>query len=117
MVRDNLIDTILRAALEETGAQRGLLILSSSGENRVVAEAGRRQGRITVIVRDEGVAESLLPKTVLDSIRRNRRSVVIDDAVAQATAPGYRVRQHKAGSMLFLPLLHRAKPVGVLLLE
>ena len=41
-MQGSLMGTLLRAALEETGAQRGSLILSRSGEHRIVAEATRR---------------------------------------------------------------------------
>ncbi|MFY9980144.1 MAG: hypothetical protein WAK22_18090, partial [Candidatus Sulfotelmatobacter sp.] len=65
MVQEKLIDTLLRAALEETGAQRGLLVLSRRGEHRVAAEALRRSKKIVVRLRDEVADESLLPGSVL----------------------------------------------------
>ncbi|MGB0053228.1 MAG: hypothetical protein WBQ02_13365 [Terracidiphilus sp.] len=37
-VQDDLIGALLRAALVEAGAQRGLLILSPDGEHRIAAE-------------------------------------------------------------------------------
>jgi len=133
MMQENLVGTFLRAALEETGAQRALLILSRSGEPRVAAEATRRHKTIVVRFRDEVATESLLPASVLHYLVQTRESVVIDDAAARSTfAPDSYVRQHKAGSILCLPLfnqnqfnqnqlnqgkLNRAKLVGVLLLE
>lgn len=57
MVQEQLINRLLRAALEERGAQRGLLILSRSGEHRVAA---LRRSRIGVRFRDEVANESLL---------------------------------------------------------
>ena len=118
IVQDNLIGTLLRAALEETGAQRGLLILSRSGEPRIAAEAIRRHETIVVRLRDEVVTESLLPESVVYYVQDTRESVVIDDAATRArfVADPY-VDQHKAGSILCLPLLNEAKLVGVLLLE
>jgi PAS domain S-box-containing protein len=123
MGEEQLIDTLLRAALEETGAQRGLLILSRSGEHHVAAEALRRSRRIVVRLRDEVADESLLPGSVLRYVLDARESVVIDDAPTRArfAADPY-VRQHNAQSILCLPLvnqgkLNRAKLVGVLLLE
>ena len=117
-MQENLMDTLLRAALEETGAQRALLILSRSGEPRVAAEATRRHKTIVVRVRDEVATESLLPASVLHYVLHTRESVVIDDAAARSTfAPDSYVGQHKVGSILCLPLRNRAKHVGVLLLE
>src|SRR5271156_4982432 len=118
MVQDTLIGTLLRAALEETGAQRGLLFLSRSGEPRIAAEATRRHKRIVVHLHDKVATESLLPESVLYYVRHTRESVVMDNAAAQArfAADPY-FRQHKEGSILCLPLLNQAKLVGVLLLE
>jgi PAS domain S-box-containing protein len=123
MMQEKLIDTLLRAALEETGAQRGLLILSRSGEHRIAAEVLNRARKIVVRFRDEVADESLLPGSVLRYVLDARESVVIDDAPTRArfAADPY-VRQHNAQSILCLPLvnqgqLNRAKLVGVLLLE
>jgi PAS domain S-box-containing protein len=123
MMQENLMGTLLHAALEETGARRGLLILPHSGEPWIAAEAARRGGRIVVGVRDQMVSESRLPASVLHYVLHARESVVVDDAAAQSTfAPDSYVRRHKVGSILCLPLLNggkrnRAKLVGILLLE
>jgi PAS domain S-box-containing protein len=98
-VQDNLIHTILRATLEETGAQRGLLILSQGGEHRVAAEGTRLRRKVTVRLRDEVVTESMLPRSVFSYVRRNHTSVVVED------------------SAVFLPLLYQAKLIGNIVLE
>jgi GAF domain-containing protein len=82
-VEDQLIGTPLRAALEETGAPRGLLTLPRSGEHRIAAEATHRRENIVVRVRDEVVSESLLP--LLDYVLSTSESVVIHDAAARAS--------------------------------
>ena len=117
MAEEKLIDTLLRAALEETGAQRGLLILSRTGEHRLSAEALRRSKKIVVRLRDEVVDESPLPTSLLHYVLDTRESVVVDDARTRArfAADPY-ISQHK-GSILCLPLLNRAKLRGALLLE
>ena len=118
MVEEKLIDALLLAALEETGAQRGLLILLRGGAHRVAAEALRRSKRIVVRLRDEVADESLLPESVLHQVLDTRESVVIDNDPTRArfAADPY-IRQHKARSILGLPLLNRSKLVGALLLE
>jgi PAS domain S-box-containing protein len=127
MVEDLLVRTFLRAALEETGAQRGLLILPHGGEPRVAAEATRRGGRIIIGIRNQIVSESRLPASVLHDVLHTRENVVIHNAARATFAPDSYVRRHQVGSILCLPLFHqnqlnqgkrnRAKPVGVLLLE
>jgi PAS domain S-box-containing protein len=115
MMQEKLIGTLLRAGLEETGAQRGLLILSRGGEPRIVAEAVRRSKKIAVRFQDEVPAESRLSASVLHHMLNTRESVVIHAAQVKFAPDSY-VR-HKAGSTLCLPLLNRAKLVGVLVLE
>lgn len=118
MVQEKVIDTLLRAALEETGAQRGLLILSLSGEYRVSAEALRRSRKIVVRLRDKVASESFLPGSALRYVLDTRESVVLDNASTRARfAADPHVRRHKAGAILFLPMLNRGKLIGVLLLE
>jgi PAS domain S-box-containing protein len=123
MVQEALIGTFLRAALEQTGARRGLLILPRSDQPRVTAEALRRSKKIVVRLRDEVASESLLPASVLHYVLYPRERVVIVDAAAQSTfAEDSCRRQPKVGSILCLPLFNRnqrnrAKHVGVLLLE
>ncbi len=85
MVQETLIGTLLRPALEETEAQRALLISSPSAELRTAAEATRRHKTMLVRLRDEVANESLLPGSVLHYVLKTRESVVKDDAAAQAT--------------------------------
>jgi PAS domain S-box-containing protein len=117
-VQVDLIGTLLRAALEETGAQRGLLILSGSGEPRIAAEATRHQETLVLRLRDEAVTKSLLPESVLYYVQHTRKSVVLDGGTTRArfVADPY-VRRLGAGSILCLPLINQANLVGVLLLE
>jgi PAS domain S-box-containing protein len=117
-VRNNLIGTFLRAALQETGAQRALLILSRRNEHRIAAEATRSGEKIVERFCDEAVTESLLPESVLHYVGRTRETVVIDEAATRAKfgADPY-FRQHKAGSILCLPLLNRTNLIGALILE
>ena len=118
MAQDTLFGTLLRAALEETGAQHGSLILLRGGELRIAAEATRLHGRIAVRLRGDVAMESLLSKSVLNDVQQSRQSVIIDNAAVPARfADDLYFRQHKLGSILYLPLLNRTKLVGVLLLE
>ena len=117
-MQQKLIDTLLRAALEQAEAERGMLLLWRTSEFRIAAEATRRDDAIVVRVRDEVVTASLLPESLLHYVQRTRECVVIDDAAIQARFAGdpY-VRQHTAGWMLCLPLLNETKFVGMLFLE
>ncbi|CAB3797002.1 Adaptive-response sensory-kinase SasA [Pararobbsia alpina] len=113
-----LIDTLLRTALEQAGAERGLLVLVREGEPRIEAEATTGGDAIHVHLRDEVVAAAALPETVLHYVLRTGESVILDDASTESpfAADPY-IRQQRARSILCLPLLAQAKLIGVLYLE
>jgi PAS domain S-box-containing protein len=118
MVLDKLLDTLMRTALAQAGAERGLLILSRGAEPRIEAEATTGGDTVRVHLRDLPVTGSVLPETVLHYVLRTRESVILDDAAAQSpfAADPY-IRQRQARSLLCLPLLNQAKLTGVLYLE
>ena len=118
IVLEKLIGTLLRTALQQAGAERGLLILWRSNEFRIAAEATTSGDTVTVQLQDEAVVEALLPESVLHYVLRTHESVIIDDAATESTfvADPY-VRRHQARSILCLPLLNQTKLIGVIFLE
>jgi PAS domain-containing protein len=118
IVLDKLLDTLLRTAIEQAGAERGLLILPRGAEQRIVAEATISGDTVVVQLCDETVTAATLPESVLHYVLRTRESLILDDAAAQNpfSADPY-IRQHHARSILCLPLINQAKLIGVLYLE
>jgi PAS domain S-box-containing protein len=118
IVLDKLLDTLMRTAIAQAGAGRGLLILARGAEQRIAAEATTSGDTVTVRLCDEAVAEAVLPEAVLHYVLRTREGVILDDAAAENdfSADPY-IRQHGARSMLCLPLLNQTKLIGVLYLE
>src|SRR6202040_789601 len=118
IVLEKMLDTLMRTAIAQAGAERGLLILSHAAEPRISAEATISGDTVLVELRDAHVTASVLPESVLQYVLRTRESVILDDAAAQPpfAADPY-IRQHQARSVLCLPLLNQAKLIGVLYLE
>ncbi|MGL6242289.1 trifunctional serine/threonine-protein kinase/ATP-binding protein/sensor histidine kinase [Pseudomonas sp.] len=116
IVLEKLIDTVMLTAIEQAGAERGLLILSDGGEQRIAAQV--TTGRPSTQLRDIPVSAALLPESILNQVLRTRESVFLDDAVTEGlfAADPY-IRQHRARSILCLPLMNQAKLVGALYLE
>ena len=62
MVLEKLIDTLMRAAIEHAGAERGLLILPRGDEYRIEAEATASGETVTVGQRQASVTAADLPE-------------------------------------------------------
>ena len=118
IVLEKLIDTLMRAAIEEAGAERGLLIRPRGVEQRLEAEGARSGDSVIVQLRDEPAGAAALPESVLDHVLRTGESVRLDDAAAQsAFADDPTIRERRTRSILCLPLINQGKLNGVLYLE
>ncbi|RKR36217.1 ATP-binding sensor histidine kinase [Paraburkholderia sp. BL17N1] len=122
MVLPSLIEKLVRLAVENAGAQRGLLILLRSaaqgGEPRIEAEATSQAGGIDVVVRQSIVTSSDLPQAALDYVIRTQERVLLDDASRDIFySENDYVNQKRSRSLLCLPILKQAKLIGILYLE
>ncbi len=118
IVLEKLLDTLMRTAIEQAGAERGLLILPRGAEQRIEAEATTSGDTVVVRLCDEAVAGAALPESVLHYVLRTREGVILDDASAEtAFSADPNIRLRCARSILCLPLLNQAKLIGVLYLE
>lgn len=115
---ERLIDTLLRTAIEQAGAERGLLIFSQQDGPQLKASARTTGHSIVVEQREEPVSASMLPLSVLNHVVRSSEFIVLDDAEREApfSADPYIV-DRRVRSVLCLPLLNRASFTGVLYLE
>ncbi|MGF6935584.1 PAS domain S-box-containing protein [Paraburkholderia sp. UCT70] len=118
IVLEKLIDTLMRTAIEQAGAERGLLILPRCGEQHIAAEATTRVDSTHVELCDVPVSTAVLPESVLYHVLRTRESLVLDDAALESSFAGdpY-IGQRRARSVLCLPLMNQARLIGALYLE
>jgi PAS domain S-box-containing protein len=113
-----LIETLVRIAVENAGAERGLLILMQEGQLRIEAEATTHQGWIEVAVRQTAVAPTDLPQSVLHYTIRTQSQVLLADASADDVySKDDYVRRNGSASILCLPIVKRKTLVGALYLE
>jgi PAS domain S-box-containing protein len=118
MVLEKLIDTLMRTAIAQAAAERGLLVLSRGAELRIEAEATTSSDTVLVELCDTLVTASALPETVLHYVLRTQENVVLDEAINEPSfAADPYIRQRQARSILCLPLINQAKLIGVLYLE
>ena len=115
---EKLIDTLMRTAIEQAGAERGLLALARGDELRIAAEATTSGDEVTVRVADQSMSAVALPASVLNYVQRTRDNVILDDAAAGSPfAEDPHIRHRHSRSILCLPLIKQTKLVGVLYLE
>ena len=117
IVFDKLIDTLLRMAIEQAGAERGVLIFPQQEGLKVAAEATAAGDIVDVRLRDDRVAGDALPASILDHVRLTQETIVLDDAAESAFAGDPYIRGHRPRSILCLPLTNRGKLVAMLYLE
>jgi PAS domain S-box-containing protein len=117
IVRDKLLHTLMRTALEQAGAERGVLILVEAAEPRIAAEATTAGDMVTVRVSDETVTEAMLPETILRYVLHTQETIILDDALRSRFSSDIYIRGRQARSIVCLPLINRANVIGMLFLE
>ena len=97
IVLEKLIDTLMRTAIEQAGAERGSADSCARDEQRIAAEATTSGDTVIVHLRDEAVAEAVLPESVLHYVaahpgerhsRRCRGPVPVCGGSVHPSAPG-----------------------------
>jgi PAS domain S-box-containing protein len=118
IVQEKLLETLMRTAIEQSGAVRGLLILPRGAAPRIVAEATIRSDAVFVQLRDAPLAPAVLPESVVHYVLRTRESVIIDDGTVRPpfAADPY-INQHRPFSVLCMPLVNQGNMIGLLYLE
>ncbi|MHC2484852.1 AAA family ATPase [Rhizobium leguminosarum] len=119
IIVDRLVDRFMRAAIEQAGAERALLITVRGEELRTFAEAAVRGNEVTVEVRQDPASDAVeLPDSLIRYSIRARDSIILDDAMSQNPFSNdpYLVKNH-VRSALCLPLINQGKLIGILYLE
>jgi len=118
IVLENLIEALMRAAVEHAGAQRGLLVLPRGTELWIEAQADTNGTSITVALRQVPIAAAELPESILQYCARTQESVILDDASARgAFANDAYIVRVQARSILCLPFVKQGKLIALLYLE
>ncbi|WP_438022735.1 GAF domain-containing protein [Sorangium sp. So ce233] len=107
IVLDRLLDQLMRVLLENTGAERGLLLLPRGGELAVAAS----------LQVGEGAPDVAVSAAVVSYVERTREPLVLDNAAADARFAGTFGGASGPRSLLCAPLLDRGELVGLVYLE
>jgi PAS domain S-box-containing protein len=116
-VLEKLLDTLMRTALEQARAERGVLHLTRALDQETYVEATTSEDKVVVRLL-EPTARPAMPEAILRLVAQTREAVVLEDASADGQFAGdpY-VDQHRPRSVLCLPLVYQTKLLGVLYLE
>jgi predicted ATPase/signal transduction histidine kinase len=118
IVLDRLVETLMTLALQHAGAARGSLIILRGETLQIVAAARTDRKTVEVTLRQESVASSDLPRSLLQTVIRTRQSVILDDASARNpfSADDYFLEK-RARSVLCVPLVKQTELIGAIYLE
>jgi PAS domain S-box-containing protein len=111
-----LIESFMRIALVNAGANRGLLILQRGETHRIEAEASTRGTKLDVRLCDLPMEAPTCPESLLRHVIRTRKSFILADAT-EPDAFGGTTYDSRAKSILCVPIMKQARLSGLLYLE
>jgi PAS domain S-box-containing protein len=118
IVLENLIEALMRTAVEHAGAQRGVLVLPRDAGLWIEAQADTDSGSVTVVLRAAPISTAELPESILQYCARTQESVILDDASVRSafSNDGY-IARVQARSVLCLPFVKQGRLIALLYLE
>jgi PAS domain S-box-containing protein len=118
IVLENLIHTLLRTAIEQAGAERGLLILPQGAELRIQAEAVTAGSSININLIDRPISNAELPEQIVQYAARAQEIVILDDASNRGSfSTDEYIGRMRVRSILCLPLVKQGRLIAVLYLQ
>ena len=118
IVRENLLEKLIKIAIENAGAQTGFLILENLGQ-LIIEAKGTVEPMEVEVQQSIGVeASRQLPISLLNYVARTRESVVLNDAskLSIFTTDPY-IIQNQPKSVLCTPIIYQGKLIGLFYLE
>ncbi|QMV75097.1 AAA family ATPase [Comamonas piscis] len=113
-----LVQTLMTMTLEYAAADRAVLVLPHGDQLRIQAQAKAEHGTVGFNQQQVPASGELLPLSVLHYCLRTHSHVLIEDARDPGPfASDLYLAQARARSVLCLPLMRRAEPLGILYLE
>ncbi len=118
IVLPKLIERLMTIALENAGADRGLLILPAEDDHSIQAEAKATGDQVEVVLCRKPITGITCPKSLVRYVIRTRESVILDDASRpNLFSEDDYLRGRQTKSILCLPLIKQGRLTGLLYLE
>ncbi|MDJ0715311.1 MAG: AAA family ATPase [Prochloraceae cyanobacterium] len=124
IVLEKLLGKLMKAVIENAGAQKGFLILEKDGKWEIEAEGVVNSDEVHILQSisidsvDPDKQTPILPVAIVNYVARTQENVVLNNAVddGQFTRDPYIIAT-QAKSILCTPLLNQGKLSGILYLE
>jgi PAS domain S-box-containing protein len=118
IVLSKLIERLMTIALENAGADRGLLILPAEDDHLIQAEANAAGDQIEVVLAQKLITGTTCPESLVRYVIRTQENVILDDASRpNLFSEDDYLRSQPAKSILCLPLIKQGRLTGLLYLE
>jgi histidine kinase len=119
IVLDRLLTKLMQILIEDAGAEKGCLLLETSGQFRLEAEGSVNPDNIAVL---QSIpidhSDAHIPVAMINYVARTRESLVLDNAIRDSKfANNPYIIQHQPKSVLCAPLVNQGKLVGIVYLE
>ena len=114
---EQLLTTLMEVAIQNAGAQTGVLILKEEENWKIAVHCSDRQGcslQETIAIEES----QSIPQTVINYVKRTHKTLVFDDVKTElifASDPYMMLQEPK--SILCTPILHQGKLMAILYLE
>lgn len=112
-----LIERLMQIAMQNAGAQKGVLILEHEGGATVEALASVDEEQVGTLQGIPLAASMDVPQSIVAHVQRTGRPTVLDDAGTSEFAGDPYVRRHGVKSVLCLPVLKQQRRLAILYLE
>jgi PAS domain S-box-containing protein len=118
IVLAKLIERLMTIALENGGADRGLLILPAEDDHLIQAEARAAGDQVEVVLCQKPITGITCPESLVRYVIRTHESVILDDASRpNLFSDDDYLHGRQAKSILCLPLIKQGRLTGLLYLE
>ena len=118
IVLPTLIERLMTIALENAGADRGLLILPTEDDHLIEAEARATGDQVEVVLCQKSITGITCPESLLRYVIRTHESVILDDpSRPNLFSEDDYLRGPQTKSILCLPLIKQGRLKGLLYLE
>ncbi len=118
IILPKLVERLMTIALENAGADRGLLILPTADDYSIQAEARGTGDQVEVALCQNSIAGIACPESLVRYVIRTHESVILDDASRpHLFSEDSYLRSRQGRSILCLPLIKQRELIGLLYLE